>query len=140
MSIQMILAPVIAQALLTLVVLNLMGWRRYRAFSAGDLRGPVALREANWPAYAEQAGNNYLNQFELPVLFYLLAILSILTRQADLLFVAAAWLFVATRVLHALVHLTSNRLLLRGSFFILGAALLTVMWVVFVVRFLMVGA
>ena len=101
----------------------------------GDLRGPVALREANWPDYARQAEYNYQNQFELPVLFYLLGILSVLTRQADLFFVVAAWIFVATRVLHAFVHLTSNRLALRGPFFIVGAFVLTIMWLMFVVRF-----
>lgn len=140
MSIQMILAPVIAQALLTLVVLYAMAWRRYRAVKAGDLRGPVALREANWPDYARQAEYNYQNQFELPVLFYLLGILSVLTRQADLFFVVAAWIFVATRVLHAFVHLNSNRLALRGPFFIVGAFVLTIMWLMFVVRFFMASA
>ena len=40
-------------------------------------------------------GNAWLNQFEVPVLFYVLTILALITKQADLLFVMMAWIFVA---------------------------------------------
>jgi len=58
----------------------------------------------------------YHNQLELPVLFYVLTILVIITRHADFLFVVLAWVFVLLRVAHAAVHVTSNHLgqALRG--------------------------
>ncbi len=134
MSYQMILAPVFVQVLLTLIVLFTLAGRRYGAVKGKQLTGPVGLREANWPPRARQAEFNYQNQFELPVLFYLLAVLSIITRHADLFFVLMAWVFVALRVIHAIVHLTNNKLAFRGGFFIASAIVLTVMWVVFIVR------
>ena len=41
---------------------------------------------------------SYTSQFELPVLFYVLTILAMYTKHADILFVVMAWLFVLARV------------------------------------------
>ena len=137
MSIQMILAPLFAQVVLSLAVLYVLGGRRYTAVRNGELRGSVALRESNWPVHARQAEYNYQNQFELPVLFYVLTILSIITRHADLLFVLMAWVFVVLRVLHAVVHLTSNNIKQRAGLFAAAAIVLTIMWIVFIVRIML---
>jgi hypothetical protein len=137
MSIQAVLAPVFVQVLLTLAVAYLLGYRRFVAIRGGALKGPISLREPNWPAHALQAEYNYQNQFELPVLFYLLAVLAIVTRHADLFFVLMAWVFVVLRIGHAFVHLTFNRVEWRGPLFIAGAVVLTVMWVQFIVRIML---
>ena len=42
------------------------------------------------------------------MLFYVLTILAIMTRHADIIFVVLAWIFVLSRVVHACVHTTSN--------------------------------
>ncbi len=61
---------------------------------------------------ATQFAYAFSNQFELPVLFYVLTILSIITHHADLVFVVLAWIFVIFRVLQAYVHVTSNNVAL----------------------------
>jgi hypothetical protein len=137
MSIQFQLLPLFVQVTLTLLVLYTLAGRRFFAVRRGELTGPVSLREPNWPERTRQAEYNYQNQFELPVLFYVLTILSIYTRHADLLFFLLSWVFVALRVLHAGVHLTSNRLVLRGPSFIASAIVLTIMWVIFMVRIML---
>lgn len=137
MSIQMILAPLFVQVLLTLGVMYMLAWRRFGAVRDGAVRGPVSLREPNWQQNALQAGYNYQNQFDLPVLFYVLTILAMATRHADLLVVLLAWVFVTLRVLHALVHLTSNTIKVRGGLFIASAIVLTIMWVIFIVRIML---
>lgn len=137
MSVQMILAPVFVQVLLTLLVMYVMAYRRFSAVRAGEIRGPIELRQANWPQRALQAEYNFQNQFELPVLFYVLAILSIITRHADLFFVLMAWVFAVLRIAHAVVHLTTNTIAYRGGFFIAGALVLTVMWLVFMARIML---
>ncbi len=64
----------------------------------------------------------------------MLTILVIITRQADLLFVLMAWVFVVLRILQAFVHVTSNHVRYRGAFwFGASAIVLTIMWVVFIV-------
>ncbi len=137
MSYQMILAPLFVQVLLTLFVAYGLAGNRFRAVRRDDVAGPVTLREPNWPAYVRKFEYNYQNQFELPVLFYLLTVLAIITRHADLFFVLMAWVFVTLRVLHALVHVTNNEIRVRGAFFFAGALVLTIMWVVFIVRIML---
>jgi hypothetical protein len=95
------------------------------------------LREPNWPVRATQFGYAFANQFELPVLFYVLTILEIVTRHADRLFVLLAWIFVLTRVLQAWVHVTNNNVRVRGAFYGVGAIILVIMWVIYIVRILL---
>jgi hypothetical protein len=137
MSYQMILAPLFVQVLLTFVVAYMLSRHRIRAGLRGEMPDQVALREPNWPPHVRQVENNYLSQFELPVLFYLLTILAILTRHADLFFVLMAWVFVVLRIFHAYVHVTSNVMKIRGPLFFAGLVVLTIMWMVFIVRILL---
>ena len=70
------------------------------------------------------------------LLFYVLTILSIITHHADFLFVVLAWIFVLLRIAHAYIHVTSNRISVRGPVFGLGLLVLMVMWIIFIVRIL----
>ena len=138
MSLQMILLPLFVEVLLTLVLLYVMGWRRAAAFRNKQVReADISLREPNWPPRALQAAYAFSNQFELPVLFYVLTILVIVTKQADLVFVLLAWVFVVLRILQAWVHVTRNNVRYRGAYFAAGAIVLTIMWVIFMLRILL---
>jgi hypothetical protein len=138
MSIQAVLLPLFVEVILTFVLLYWMAYVRTRAIRIGEIKAQnIALREPNWPPGITQVGNAYHNQLELPVLFYVLTILSLVTRHADLLFVALAWIFVASRIVHAYIHVTDNNVNRRGPIFGLGALVLTIMWLVFIVRILL---
>ena len=138
MSIPMILAPLFVQVLLTFAVMLGMMFHRTKALQWGGLRyESIANREPNWPPLAAQFGNAFSNQFELPVLFYVLAILAMATRHADLLFVLLAWVFVVLRVLQAFVHVTNNNVPWRGGFYGAAALVLLVMWLIFIVRIML---
>ncbi|MGY2051645.1 MAPEG family protein [Methylobacterium sp. JK268] len=141
MSLQAILAPVFAQVLLTFGLLLWTGRARFAAVRKGAVAVErIAMGERNWPAPAQQVANAFANQFELPVLFYALTALALLTRKADLAFVVMAWIFVLTRFAHAAVYATTNPLLLRFRLFLAGALVLMAMWIVFAVRILLAPA
>jgi hypothetical protein len=134
----MILAPLFVEVLLTFALMLGMMFHRTVALRRGETRfEKIALREPNWPVRATQFANAFSNQFELPVLFYVLTILAMITRHADLLFVMMAWIFVLFRVLQAVVHVTNNRVELRGGFFGIGALVLAIMWLIFIVRIML---
>ena len=138
MSVPTILAPLFVQVLLTLALMLGMMVFRGRAVLRGETRlESIAMREPNWPRQATLFANCFGNQFELPVLFYVLTILSMMTRHADLVFVLLAWVFVALRVVQALVHVTTNDVRLRGSFYAAGAIVLLVMWLIFIVKIML---
>jgi hypothetical protein len=137
-SVPTILAPLFAQVLLTLGLLLWLGAKRRRDFEAGSVKpADIALREPNWPGHTQQVAYAFSNQFELPVLFYVLTILAMMTRHADLLFVVLAWIFVLCRFIHAFEHTTSNVVIRRGGWYAVGAVVLIAMWVIFIVRIML---
>jgi hypothetical protein len=137
MSLPMILLPLFVEVILTFGLLFATAFARVR-----DLRGNVvhardiALGQVGWPAKTQQVGNAFNNQFQLPVLFYVLTVLAIITKQADLLFVVLAWIFVLARMAHLYVHVTHNIVVQRGRIYGIGAIVLMLMWLIFIVRIL----
>ena len=137
MTVQEVLLPLFVEVILTFALLFWLAPLRGRDFSSGVTRlENVALREPNWSQRSLQVGYSYANQFELPVLFYVLTILAWVTRHADLIFVVLAWVFVIFRYLQAYVHVTSNQVRLRGAFFGVSALVLAIMWLIYVVEIL----
>ena len=57
--------------------------------------------------------NNLRNLLELPMLFYALCLYLYVTGSVDGVQVISAWLFVALRALHSVVHCTVNIVVLR---------------------------
>jgi hypothetical protein len=137
MSVVVVLLPLFVQVALTFGLFFWMAYHRVTLIRSGTVHPrEVALREPNWPPHVLQIANAAHNQLEIPVLFYILTILVIITRHADLLFVVLAWFFVLIRIAHAYVHVTSNRISVRGPVFGLSLLILFIMWVVFAVRIL----
>jgi hypothetical protein len=137
MTVQEVLLPLFAEVILTFLLLFALAPLRTRDFKTGVTQPEnIALREPNWSRRTLQIGYSYSNQFELPVLFYVLTILAFFTHRAGVVFVALAWLFVIFRYLQAYVHVTSNKVRVRGSFFILSAVVLAIIWLFYMVEVL----
>ena len=137
MSITAILLPVYVQVALTFILLLWMGSSRLGSLRTGEVKvKDIALGERNWPSRILQVQNAYHNQLELPVLFYVLVTLALFTRKADMLFVVMSWMFVTSRLVHAAIHTTSNKVALRFQAFVVGVLILAAMWVIFGIRVL----
>jgi hypothetical protein len=135
MSPQAILIPVFLQVGLTLFLCFWLGVERARQLKRGKVEiGAIALEASNWPAKIRQIGNCFANQFELPVLFYLVVVLALETQRANLLFVFLESLFVATRFWHATIQTTSNDVRKRGRAFGFGVIILVALWFDFALR------
>lgn len=138
MTIQAVLLPLFVQVILTFVLLIWTERVRVGAIRRGEVHmRDIALREPNWGKRETQIANAYHNQLELPLLFYVLTILAWITKQADLLFVVLAWVFVALRLVHAAIHVTSNNVPRRYMAFAAGVIVLAIMWLIFIVRILL---
>jgi hypothetical protein len=137
MSIAAVLAPVFVLVGLTFFLMFWMGRSRIAVLRSGDIKmRDVALGERNWPPPTQQVVNAYNNQFEMPVLFYALVALALITRKADLVFVLMSWIYVATRLAHAYIYTTSNKMVRRFQAFVIGALILLLMWIIFALRIL----
>jgi len=116
-----IFVPVIIQIFLTLFVyLRLMQVKKRAAAEGRVDRTRVALRDDAWPDYVIQVNNNIRNQFELPVLFYVLATVLWLLDSVHGVAIAASTVFVLSRIVHAGVHLSINALPPRRHLFTVG--------------------
>jgi hypothetical protein len=130
-----VLAPVFVQVLLTLGLLTWMVYLRVTVLRRGEVHArDVALGQPNWPLLATQVSNAYRNQLELPVLFYALIALALVTATASMALVVLSWVFVVLRLAHALIHVTTNRLSRRFFLFVAGGLVLLIMWIIFAWR------
>src|SRR6185436_19318079 len=113
---QAIFAPFFVQMLLTLVVWVYMYARRIPFITGLNLPPeqltPAELARLSPPAVSNPS-DNLKNLFEIPTLFYALVLYLFVTQQVDSLYVEAAWLFVAFRVLHSAMHCTLNVVIIR---------------------------
>lgn len=138
MSIPAILLPVFVLIALTFTLNIWMGWSRTSSIRRGEVKiRDIALGERNWSKQTQQVNNAFHSQFELPVLFYVLVVLALITRQADLLFVILSWVFVVLRVVHAYIMVTTNYVPRRAQVHFVAMIVLVLMWAIFAVRILL---
>jgi hypothetical protein len=122
--------PMLAQIAWTFVVAVLLVRARARALGAGEVKlRDVAISTEAYPDYARQAGANFSNQFETPVLFYALALVATHVGATGWVMAALAWTYVASRVVHTLIHTGANQVMTRFRVFLGGVAALAAMWV-----------
>lgn len=126
--------PVIAQVALIHTVYFLMLKRRYRAVRSGLAKASDFWIPAIEPEPSATVARSLINQFELPVLFFIVCTLLYLTAGVNHIVLAIAWLFVLSRFAHAYVHVTSNRLRMRQRLFVAGFVLDSVLWLLFAVH------
>ncbi|MBK8008632.1 MAG: MAPEG family protein [Rhizobiales bacterium] len=137
MTVPMVLLPVFVLVLLTLILALWMGYERNRVVYSREVKiKDIALTKENWPEQAKKVSNAYHNQYELPVLFYVLTAFALITKKADLIFLVLSWVFVISRLVHAYIHTTSNRVPRRFFAYLVGLVVLTIMWIYFAFQIL----
>jgi hypothetical protein len=78
---------------------------------------------------------NLSNQFEWPILFYTICILLISSGKETIhVYLWLAWLFIAGRIIHSLVHIFTNNIRLRGVVFTINFLAVFMMWVVYLLQ------
>jgi hypothetical protein len=124
-----IVQPLLVQAGLTFFLLFWMGKERYQAVRDGTVvRNEPGVRPT-WLGRAGTISNAFHNQLEMPMLFFVVAILAILTGSADYPMTALAWAYVILRIVHAAIHTTYNKIPHRFLVYILSNLVLLAMWV-----------
>jgi len=119
-----IFGPFFAMLGLTLAVWVYMYARRISWIHANDIQPdqltPGAMARLAPPEISNPS-DNLKNLFEMPVLFYAVALYLYVTDRVDPAYLAAAWVFVAFRILHSLVHCTFNKVMLRFNLYLISS-------------------
>lgn len=130
---ELILAPMGALVALTFLVLVLIPIARFRAAFAGRVGAEdFKLGESQRvPADVSLPNRNYMNLLELPLLFYVLCIVVLVTRRLDATLLSLAWIYVGLRALHSAIHLAYNNVFHRLTAFAASNIVLLIMWIYF---------
>jgi hypothetical protein len=133
---RLIFTPMGSLAFLTFGVLTLIPLRRFRAGAAGQIVGDDFKfgESANVPGHVSIPNRNYMNLLELPMLFYVGSLMFYVTSRVDGLVLAVAWLYVALRIVHSIIHLTYNNVMHRLAPFALSNLVLMAYWLIFFLR------
>lgn len=130
-----VLAPLFAQIALTFALLFWMAVLRARDLRSGAVKQrDIALGQQAWPEPTQKVANAFSNQFEAPVLFYVLTGLQWALGAVDQITIALAWAFVLSRYIHAIEHTGRNVVMRRGAIYGIGVLILLVGWVHFAIR------
>jgi len=123
--------PMFAMVLLTATVLVVLFRSRVRAVRENRISAKyfrIYQGEVE-PESTAKPARHFSNLFEAPTLFYAACLAAMVTGETGMAMVTLAWAYVAARVVHAWVHLGSNRLRPRIRAYFAGWLVLLAMWV-----------
>lgn len=127
------MTPVLALVVWTLIILVWLYARRIPAMRKAGI-DPAKIKGsesyASLPPMNPKAvwvADNYNHLHEQPTIFYALCVYSHLAGAVDGINVGLAWAYVAIRVVHSLIQITSNYVPLRFAVFNIGSLVLAIM-------------
>ncbi|WP_372369823.1 MAPEG family protein [Candidatus Uabimicrobium sp. HlEnr_7] len=125
------MCPIIAMVFLTFIVTIKMYLTRADAIKRGDLDIKFfrVLDSFNVPEDVAKVTRHYTNLYEMPVLFYLGAVLILTLKIDDVTFAIIGWLYVFCRIAHAYIHITYNKIGHRIRVFQLSVYVLITLWI-----------
>lgn len=124
---RLLILALLLQIVTTIAVGLWLGRVRKIAVRSRAITGDVMLSQEGWPKQARAASNSFSNQFEVPVLFYVLVLLALWLKAAGPTFVVCAWIFAVSRIAHAIAHCSTNELRFRSPAYAVGVAAVVVM-------------
>lgn len=128
MNNDLVFLPVLAHVVLVFTLYVYLGIVKSRAVKTGSVdRKKASLNSKAWPENVVQVVNNLANQFESPVIFYILSVIYYLTNHADSVLVAIMSAYVLSRYIHTYIHVTSNYVPYRFKAFLIGVLILLVL-------------
>ncbi|MBZ0262763.1 MAG: MAPEG family protein [Hyphomicrobiales bacterium] len=136
---QHLLLPAFVQFALTVYVLVRMGQGRVRAVRSGQVKRTEIDTRSAYSETVQKFANNYVSQFELPVLFYVVLAFALATGLVDFILIGLAWAFVGARLVHSFEHTGRNRIATRFKVFVAGLVFLVGMWAWFGLRLFVIG-
>jgi hypothetical protein len=133
--------PMFAMVLLTFVTVIRLFRARVRAVSEGtaDPRYFLVYQGDGEPVAAQKLSRHFVNLFEAPVLFYVACLAAMQIGVTGYLIVILAWLYVAARMVHTIIHTGVNRLRPRLTAYFASWFVLLAMWVLLIVALGMRG-
>lgn len=131
MTDSVILQPIIALAIWTMIMWTWMYATRLPAMSEANVR-PKDLQnkqtgsilDEKLPPSVQWKAHNYNHLHEQPTVFYAVAIVLAIIGQGDGMNALLAWIYVGLRITHSLVHAVRNNVTFRAISFLMSSVVL----------------
>ena len=117
-----LLLPLFLHFGLIVLLYAVLTWARLVVVRRGEARTADFARADGDPRLSARIQRNLANQFEAPVFAWIGALILILTGHVSVLDIAAAWLFLAGRLIHTAVQCSGDNVGLRGNVFVINFA------------------
>ncbi|MCG8312062.1 MAG: MAPEG family protein [Pseudomonadales bacterium] len=128
MSNHAIFFPIIVHILLVIALYIVLSTRKNQAVASGNVdESRRGLFDDAWPESVIKVNNCIRNQFEIPILFYMIAFMLWALNAVDAITLILSWAFVVSRVVHAFIHTGTNTVPIRRKIFTLGVLILLAM-------------
>ena len=125
-----IFVPVLIQLTLTILLYFLLARRKRKAAEAGDVNeARRGIYDDAWPESVILVNNCIRNQFELPVLFYVVTLSLWSLNAVSWPALALAGIFALSRLVRAYIHTGANVVPIRRRIFIFGVLLVAALCV-----------
>ena len=122
--------PIFAHVLLVIALYVILALRKISAVKAGVVdRKATAINSNAWSDDVIKVSNNLANQFESPVIFYVLCVIAFQLGVVNDWLVGLAWLYVALRGVHSYIHINANKVPIRMPVFVLSLLVILTMMV-----------
>ncbi|MDR1662648.1 MAG: MAPEG family protein [Azoarcus sp.] len=118
--------PSLTLMIFTYLALVQIPWRRFRAYFRHEV-GPEDFKcseSGKVPESVVIPNRVFMNLLEMPVMFYAVSVMIYVADKTDGTFIVLAWMYVALRIVHAVIFLTSNHILSRFLTFAISNVLL----------------
>ena len=130
LDVKWMLLPLFAQFLLSLIIYAISRIKRGEAVKKGEVKGQYfkTFEGGKPPRDVLAVDQLILNLFEMPVLFYTVALIIITLRLNDITQMSLASLYVLSRIWHAKIKIQNGSLSRRALVFTISSIFLSCMW------------
>jgi hypothetical protein len=126
---QALLQPLFLHVLYTMGLGLVTANARRKALALGRAQlNEIVLDIRTWPDDVRKLGNNFDNQFQMPMLWYAVVAFTLILGLAGTVPIILAWAFLLARLLHSFIHVGRNILIPRFAAFLLSAIILSAHW------------
>lgn len=122
-----IVLAMLAQMGLAFVIVLMLGPARIVAIRRKQVKRSEDGKPI-FPKWATQVSDCFINQFQVPTLFYVAGLLTLWLHAETERTVWLAWIFFVLRLAHAAVFMTVNTILVRFSLFLASTVVAISMW------------
>ena len=130
----LIFIPIILMVIATFAVYIILSKVRVQLFKDGKATLESFSIGEGQPSESIKLNNVLKNQFELPILFYVVCLSLYVTQTVTIINLALAFLFVLFKALHIKEHIKDNVVKKRRNLFVRATQILLLLWVGFIIQ------